>query len=662
MNISERSIPLAFLAVLLISGCISVNPDAIIASSAVVRDFLNDYPNAEVTTTFYSKDDSGSIIDSIKSDCKKETVVPKDFYKVEIVDHESGLSVTAWVDWNMQIVECAVKKGATGTEDDSTTDNESCYDADGGKNIYEKSVLERKWSEKSGASLPEECIGNSLREYYCDGDSFEMEIIECEHGCSDGACLKVDDAECFDTDGGVNIHEKGVCETADERLSDHCDSSGKLNEKYCEDGTIKWEEISCPGDYVCEDGECTIVEIEEIEEKCKETDNGLDLFNKGVTEADIKRTDSCDHDFIVLEHYCENDEVEWVKVSCPVGYECVDGECVVTENEYTCEETDDGRNFYSESHVKFYKNGDLIYTMYDSCRGASDELIEYFCSDDVYYERETVNCELGCLHGICLDRVYEECTAYEDEAHCLKYNDEDPTINSVNNCYWDYETSKCYVMNTDMKECTDDDGGIDYNVKSNTYGFHKCSGCDDMDREKRYTNTDRCDSNGVLVEYYCIDDYLVGESIKYGCVCEDGACVAEGIITDLEITDFVFSYLGLDLVSQGTEVSGCSAGNIIATTQACSSITDCGAYLKIYEYLDNSCASENYPVVIGEFEKPGCEYIDVSGEDVYSCTYSESGSEIYTYVWREYKYVFTLGGFNQTLLQDYAEELIVGYM
>ena len=120
----RKLIPFAFIFVLLSSGCISVSPEAIIASSPIVQQFLAEYPNAEIKATFYSEAEAAQILDEIKADCDKETVIAKDFYKVTITDPDSGLSITAWVDWERQLIECAAKKGSSGEKIKSYDENE----------------------------------------------------------------------------------------------------------------------------------------------------------------------------------------------------------------------------------------------------------------------------------------------------------------------------------------------------------------------------------------------------------------------------------------------------------------------------------------------------------------------------------------------------------
>ena len=82
----------------------------------------------------------------------------------------------------------AVDAGATITAQNIT--NIACLDSDPAEDEYVKGSVQ--------VSLPnvtvfktDECLGTSLREWYCDnrGD-LAKEIINCQNGCTDGACNK----------------------------------------------------------------------------------------------------------------------------------------------------------------------------------------------------------------------------------------------------------------------------------------------------------------------------------------------------------------------------------------------------------------------------------------------------------------------------------------
>ncbi len=112
-------------ALVLISGCVGSNPEDIAKTSPLVRQFLSDYPNAEVRITFFNTSESRSILDIITADCNKPEVQAKDFYRVNITDTNSGLFAVAWIDWKNKIVECAVKYNVNGVPQETDTEAET---------------------------------------------------------------------------------------------------------------------------------------------------------------------------------------------------------------------------------------------------------------------------------------------------------------------------------------------------------------------------------------------------------------------------------------------------------------------------------------------------------------------------------------------------------
>lgn len=116
-------------SLIFLSGCVQPNPNEIARASPIIKEFLADYPNAEVRITHFSKADAEKVIDTIRIECQKPALEAKDFYKVSFEDTQSGLSAYAWIDNDKGQVECAYKKGqnepvepAAQTDCDSNSD------------------------------------------------------------------------------------------------------------------------------------------------------------------------------------------------------------------------------------------------------------------------------------------------------------------------------------------------------------------------------------------------------------------------------------------------------------------------------------------------------------------------------------------------------------
>jgi hypothetical protein len=311
----------ALFLVALISGCISVDPEDIVRNSPVVKKFLEEYPNAEVKVTYYSIEEASAIIDTIKSDCEKEFVTPKEFYRVTITDEGSGLSVVAWVDWRNQIVECATKKGEKEENETVCYPHErfNCYDGhvywyDSCGNREEKKEYCENGCEDGKCNPPRcrvhheyKCYGDHVYWYDSCGNREEKKEY-CVSGCEDGECKPSEtNKTCTDSDGGYDIYERGTAVSGSQKLTDHCNSDGTLTEKFCAGGEIKGESVECPDGHVCDGGKCVAAADECTEHK-----------EAKCYEGHVYWYDSCGNREKKKE-YCE--------------YGCDGGECIEQEAE-----------------------------------------------------------------------------------------------------------------------------------------------------------------------------------------------------------------------------------------------------------------------------------------------------------------------------------------
>ncbi|MCK5022950.1 MAG: hypothetical protein KAS04_02140, partial [Candidatus Aenigmarchaeota archaeon] len=102
---------ISLISVLLLSGCIGLGPESLAFANPLVKQFMSEYPNAQITATHYSIEESEQILEEVSKDCGKEYTEGKELYKITIDDPDSGLNVIAWVDMTTQTIECAVKYG-----------------------------------------------------------------------------------------------------------------------------------------------------------------------------------------------------------------------------------------------------------------------------------------------------------------------------------------------------------------------------------------------------------------------------------------------------------------------------------------------------------------------------------------------------------------------
>lgn len=144
----------------------------------------------------------------------------------------------------------------------------SACDDYGGKDYYTKQGC---YTLEEPEVVYDYCSGSVLIEYYCtsydSNGECVTETIECEDGCSDGACLQIaetpsENVSCTDSDGGQDYETQGSCVSGDFSDMDYCDGND-LIEFYCLSNSCISEIVSC--NYGCEDGACKPVTLTQPE-------------------------------------------------------------------------------------------------------------------------------------------------------------------------------------------------------------------------------------------------------------------------------------------------------------------------------------------------------------------------------------------------------------
>ena len=99
-----------------ISGCIGgVDVAEILEQTEEGSDFLENYPNAEITIEKVSKGVVESIIDEISAACGSPMEV-KDYWKVTLYDPDTGVEMIGWIEVETQELVCLIEKGGTQKE------------------------------------------------------------------------------------------------------------------------------------------------------------------------------------------------------------------------------------------------------------------------------------------------------------------------------------------------------------------------------------------------------------------------------------------------------------------------------------------------------------------------------------------------------------------
>jgi hypothetical protein len=196
-------------AVVLTSGCISSNPQAIALANPLISQFLDDYPNAQITIIQYTESEASNIIDDVRADCNKSWLEPKAFYKVTIEDSASGLFALAWIDADETMIECAVKKTI------NVTDEIICADQCGDDFCDSFVCLGSTCPcAETASNCPNDCSdqppGQWTSVYQCSdkyiqrkwlhgNGTYEWKTYEyCHYSCFEGKCKNIDETEyCF---------------------------------------------------------------------------------------------------------------------------------------------------------------------------------------------------------------------------------------------------------------------------------------------------------------------------------------------------------------------------------------------------------------------------------------------------------------------------------
>ena len=291
---------------------------------------------------------------------------------------------------------------------------EPCTETDSGNDIFTQGSV-----SKGTSSMEDTCISlTQIKEYYCVGNEVLSQTQNCGAGyiCQDGACVA---EECVDSDSGVDTEVVGTVTLGQVTKSDVCIDSNQIKEYSCVDGEIAFEVLNCGAGTECIGGRCV-----ESASSCTDSDGGIELFIKGSTRKDGHvYIDYCTGPKEVMEHYCNNGEVESEELSCGVDYFCADGRCI----EAQCSETDSGEDEDERGVVS--KGGE---TYEDYCLD-DERLKEYYCDgNDV--ESSIIECDSDevCDRGKCVSERYcDDSDGGEDE-------DKEGTVETQDGTFTDY--------------------------------------------------------------------------------------------------------------------------------------------------------------------------------------------------------------------------------
>ena len=383
----------AFLVpLILISGCVGdldlmTTSKVLIAArqNQIVDNFLNQYPYADTKLTYYSEDEFSQISSIIKEKCDKD-LTPRPFYHLKATKGDVGVEV--WIDWDNEFPECVYALGGYTPEEPTgagitrtitpvtvapggtitvtlSVDVEGKADYYAIDDIYPSgfTVIDKGEgsTEHTGhwKYIVIENAQNTQLSYTLQAPAKEGEYFFSGEYMFGGvgdpvpvagqSKVYVGSSGCTDSDGGSNIHLKGITTGYSEEneyisKEDVCDSTivdgdmfyGKLYEYKCVYNRVKEVEQTCL--YGCEDGACiNISKVIEETETCTDSDGGSNYYKRGVTistrgaaiDACLnKGSDLPEHQNTLNEYICNEDGDVYggQNYECPYG--CRDGACI----------------------------------------------------------------------------------------------------------------------------------------------------------------------------------------------------------------------------------------------------------------------------------------------------------------------------------------------
>ena len=289
---------------------------------------------------------------------------------------------------NKCVAEC---EGAAVSMDRPCQSQAGCGDTNPGHDIYTKGTV-----QVGGYTYVDRCKSAAeVYQYYCNGSDVGNATVSCPAGseCADGACTSAGNASgCQDTVGN-DTSIKGTLSAGGKTYVDVCQGNQTLQKYYCDaNGMPAYAMVKCPFGQMCQDGRCVATSS-----SCTDTDSTKSIFIAGtLTVSSLSFSgiylDKCIDVQTLRKYYCDGDSYASEVVTCPEGYDCMNGAC----RPEVCMETNGG-NIFQKGVVSV---GGQTYT--DACVGLNTGT-EYYC-EGIQVISKTFTCPSGyiCSEGQCV--------------------------------------------------------------------------------------------------------------------------------------------------------------------------------------------------------------------------------------------------------------------
>jgi len=453
----------------------------------------------------------------------------------------------------------------------------SCTDSDGGINYYVKGTASYSYGAKY-YNYSDYCFSSTgLYERYCSGNYVYGTTYYCPYGCSNGACINVNETQaCTDSDGGSNYYVKGTTKGIDGTKTDYCgkeegvsDNPNQLVEYFCNPvgQNLNNEIYICP--YGCKDGACI----------------NATATPSCTIKGDINRNGVVD----------KSDAESILKMA--VGLTSIDS-CADMNSDGKVDISDVilamRSSNYQLSCAAKQKIGDVN----------NDGLINQL---DVNLTAMVAVGQIAKPSNLCcIDLNNDGIVDIFDVTKVLRIavgSDPSPGV--------------CGINVTATPSCTDSDGGLSYYVKGTATSGNR-------------SNTDYCSGN-YLYEQYCSAGGL--NATRYYCPygCSNGACILEckpgqkiGDVNGDGVIDISDSILMAQIVNS-IETSQTIHNETIQTILKTSNL--CCIDLNNDGIVDISDVRKVLRIAVGSDSSPGVCGINVTATP--SCTDSDGGLNYY---------------------------------
>jgi hypothetical protein len=299
-----------------------------------------------------------------------------------------------------------------------------------------------------------------------------------------------------------------------------CGTDGKTYQNKCQ--------ADCMGAAIAGSGACAT-----MEGGCSDSDGGQDIYTKGTAKIPGQSsTDRCKSADILYEFFCGPGAVKNETITCPSGFGCDDGACVVPVGSASTCQGGKRDDLLTKGTVT---SGGTAYA--DACQGES-QVKKFYC-DNGKIASETKGCPSGynCGEGRCYKR---QSACRETDSGNDMYAPGTLTITTaqtsaeyLDKCL-DYRTLKEYYCVGDgyasqtvgcpqgytcaqdacrQPLCTDTDNG---------YSIYQKGAVSKGD----ISSTDNCANTHQGIEYFCQDNQVMNASFDCpaGYVCRNGGC------------------------------------------------------------------------------------------------------------------------------------------